>query len=170
MGNYALRNRVRLCSQWQGHFTLVSDMKVNNTDWEKFKIFFKLVLYRSIFQCQAQKRAHGSTALKSLEQVGQSFNSNCQQNWGGGRRKTLSGFFRSLDNTSQTFSDCSTYNSVGRDSSVDIATRYEMDGPGIESRAGYIFSANSISVLGHTQLPIKLCSRSFTGVKRTVWR
>jgi hypothetical protein len=27
----------------------VSDIKVNNTDWEKFKFFFKLLLFRSIF-------------------------------------------------------------------------------------------------------------------------
>ena len=85
------------------HF--VSDIKVNNTDWQKFKFFFKLLLFRSIFQSQVQKRAHRPTALKSLEQVDESFNSICEQT----DKEKLSAFFRFLDNTSQIFFDCSTY-------------------------------------------------------------
>jgi hypothetical protein len=44
---------------------------------------------------------------------------------------------------------------VGRDSSVGIATRYGLDGPGIESRWGRDFSRTSRPALGPTQLPIK---------------
>ena len=110
----------------------VSDINVNNTDWEKFKFFFKLLLFRSIFHCQTpptKKRAQSFTVLKSLEQVGQTVNSTHEQT-----EKNL--FFRFPGNTSQTFFDCSTYKSVGRDSSVGLATRYGMHGPGIESRVG----------------------------------
>ena len=44
---------------------------------------------------------------------------------------------------------------VGRDSSVGIATRYELDGPGIESRWGRDFPHPSIPALRPTQPPIQ---------------
>jgi hypothetical protein len=44
---------------------------------------------------------------------------------------------------------------VGRDSVVGIATRYELDGPGIESRWGRDFHLPSIPVLGPTQPPVQ---------------
>ena len=52
---------------------------------------------------------------------------------------------------------------VGRDSSVGIATRYWMDGPGIESLWGIDFPYPFRSALGPTQPPIKW---SFPGVKQ----
>ena len=44
---------------------------------------------------------------------------------------------------------------VGRDSSVDIATRYRMDGPGIESRWVRDFPHLSRPALGPTQPPVQ---------------
>ena len=44
---------------------------------------------------------------------------------------------------------------VGRDSSVGIATRYGLDGPGIESRWGRDFPYPSRPALGPTQPPIQ---------------
>ena len=44
---------------------------------------------------------------------------------------------------------------VGRDSSVGIATRYGVDGPGIEDRQGRDFPHPSRPALGPTQPPIK---------------
>jgi hypothetical protein len=44
---------------------------------------------------------------------------------------------------------------VGRDSSVGIATRYGLDGPGIESRWGRDFPHPSRPALGPTQPPIQ---------------
>ena len=44
-------------------------------------------------------------------------------------------------------------NKRGRDSSVDIATRYGLDGPGIESRWGRDFPQPSRPALGPTQSP-----------------
>jgi hypothetical protein len=44
---------------------------------------------------------------------------------------------------------------VGRDSSVGIATRYGMDGPGIESRWGRDFPQPSRPALGPTQPPVQ---------------
>jgi hypothetical protein len=44
---------------------------------------------------------------------------------------------------------------VGRDSSVGIAIRYRLDGPGIESRWGQDFPHPSRPALGLTQPPIK---------------
>jgi hypothetical protein len=44
---------------------------------------------------------------------------------------------------------------VGRDSSVDILTRYGLDGPGIESRWGRDFPHLSRLALGPTQPPIQ---------------
>jgi hypothetical protein len=51
------------------------------------------------------------------------------------------------------FSSTSAY--VGRDSSVDIATGYGLDGPGIESRWWRDFSHMSRPALGPTQLPVQ---------------
>jgi hypothetical protein len=45
--------------------------------------------------------------------------------------------------------------SAGRDSSVGIATRYGLDGPGIESRWGRDFPHPSRPALGPTQPPIQ---------------
>ena len=53
-----------------------------------------------------------------------------------------------------------------RDSSVGIATRYGLDGPGIESRWGRDFPHPARSVLGPTQPPIQKGAGSFLGVKR----
>ena len=44
---------------------------------------------------------------------------------------------------------------VGWDSAVDIATRYGMDGPGIECRWGRDFPHLSRPALGPTQPPIQ---------------
>jgi len=44
---------------------------------------------------------------------------------------------------------------VGRDSAVDVATRYGMDGPGIESRWKPDFPHLSRSALGPTQPPVQ---------------
>ena len=53
---------------------------------------------------------------------------------------------------------------VDRDSSVGVETRYELNGPGIESRWGRDFSHPSIPALGHIQPPIQRVS--FLWVKR----
>jgi hypothetical protein len=54
----------------------------------------------------------------------------------------------------------------GRDSSVGIATRYGLDGPGIESRCGRDtrIPHSSRQVLGYTQPPITIGTESFLGV------
>ena len=44
---------------------------------------------------------------------------------------------------------------MGWDGVVGIATRYGLDGPGIESRWGRDFAHPSRPALGPTQLPIK---------------
>ena len=49
--------------------------------------------------------------------------------------------------------DGSRKDTMGQDSSVGIATRYGLDGPGIESRWGRDFSYPSRPNLGHTQPP-----------------
>ena len=64
----------------------------------------------------------------------------------------------------QNFRYVPTYH-VGRDSSVGIATRYGLDGPGIESRWGRDFPHPSRPVLGSTHLVYNRY-RVFPGVKR----
>ena len=49
----------------------------------------------------------------------------------------------------------STLISVGRDCAVGIATRYGLDGPGIESRWGRDFPHPSRPALGPTQHPVQ---------------
>jgi hypothetical protein len=51
---------------------------------------------------------------------------------------------------------------VGRDSSVGIATRYGLDGPGIESQWGRDFPHPSRPALGPTQPPIQWVSALFS--------
>jgi hypothetical protein len=53
----------------------------------------------------------------------------------------------------------------GRDSVVGIATRYGLDGPGIESRCGRDFSQPSRPALGPTQSPIQWVPGLFPGGK-----
>ena len=55
---------------------------------------------------------------------------------------------------------------VGRDSSVGIATRYGLDGPGIESRWRRDFLHPSRPALGPTQPPIQWVPGLSLGVKR----
>ena len=53
---------------------------------------------------------------------------------------------------------------VGRDSSVGIATRYGLDGPGIESRwERRDFPHQSRPALGPTQPPVTMGTGSFPG-------
>ena len=62
-------------------------------------------------------------------------------------------------------------NVVGRDSSVGIATRYGLDGPGIESRWGRDFPHPSRPALRPTQPPIQWVPGLFAGGKAAgVWR
>jgi hypothetical protein len=55
---------------------------------------------------------------------------------------------------------------VGRDSSVGIATRYGMDGPGIESRLGARFSIPVQAGPGAHPASYTMGTGSFPGVKR----
>jgi hypothetical protein len=55
---------------------------------------------------------------------------------------------------------------MGLDSSVGIATRYGLDGPGIESRWGRDFPHPSRPVLEPTQPPIQRVPGKDLGVKR----
>ena len=54
---------------------------------------------------------------------------------------------------------------MGRDSSVGIATRYGLDGPGIESRWGRDFPHQSRPALGPTQPPVQWVPSLFLGGK-----
>jgi hypothetical protein len=54
---------------------------------------------------------------------------------------------------------------VGRDSVVGIATRYGLDGPGIESRWGRDFPQPSTLALEPTQPPVKWVPGFFPGGK-----
>jgi len=59
----------------------------------------------------------------------------------------------------------------GRDSSVGIANRYGLDGPGIEYRRGRDFPQSSRLALGPTQLPIQWVTGPFPGGKAAgAWR
>jgi len=53
-----------------------------------------------------------------------------------------------------------------RDSSVDIVTRYGLNGQGIESKSGDIFRTCPDFVLGPTQLPVHWVPGHSPGVKR----
>ena len=59
------------------------------------------------------------------------------------------------------------YTHKGRGSSVDIETRYELDGPGIESRWGEIFRTRRDRPWGPPSLLYSGYRVSFQGVKRT---
>ena len=55
---------------------------------------------------------------------------------------------------------------MGRDSAVDIATGYRLDGPGIESRWGSIFSALVQTGPGARPASYTMGTGSFPGEKR----
>ena len=55
---------------------------------------------------------------------------------------------------------------MGRDNSVGIATRYGLDGPGIESHWGARFSAPDQTGPGAHSASYTMCTESFLGVKR----
>ena len=57
---------------------------------------------------------------------------------------------------------------MGRDGSVSIATRYGLDGPGIESRWGARFYAPVQTCPGAHPDSYTMGSGSFSGVKRPV--
>ena len=58
---------------------------------------------------------------------------------------------------------------VGRDSFVSIATRYKLNGPGIESRWRQDFPHQSRLALGSTQPPIKWVRGLFPRGKAAGW-
>ena len=55
---------------------------------------------------------------------------------------------------------------MGRDSSVGIATRYWLDGPGIETRWGRDFPHPSRPAPGAYPASYRMCTGSLPGVKR----
>jgi hypothetical protein len=59
---------------------------------------------------------------------------------------------------------------LGRDSSVGIATRYELDGPGIESRWGRYFQHPTRPALGPTQPPVQWVPGHSRGKAAEAWR
>jgi len=64
-----------------------------------------------------------------------------------------------------------TYNNVGWDSIVDTATRYGLDGSGIEFRWRRDFPRPSRPALGSTKPFVQWVSGSFPGGKETAaWR
>jgi hypothetical protein len=54
---------------------------------------------------------------------------------------------------------------VSRYSSVGIATRYGLDGPGIESKCGRDFPQPSRHIMGPTQPPVQWVPGLFSGGK-----
>jgi hypothetical protein len=60
---------------------------------------------------------------------------------------------------------CSLLRIKGRDSVVGIATRYGLDGPGIESRWRRDFTQSSRPALGPTQPPVQWVAGLFPGGK-----
>ena len=60
---------------------------------------------------------------------------------------------------------------VGSDSSVGIATRYGLDGQGIESQWGRDFTHRSRLALGPTEPPVKLALCLYFGINEAgAWR
>ena len=60
---------------------------------------------------------------------------------------------------------------MGCDSSVGIATRYLLDGPGIESRWGRDFSHRSRLALGPTEPSVELALCLYFGINEAgAWR
>ena len=59
---------------------------------------------------------------------------------------------------------------MGQGSSVGIATRYGLDGPGIESRWGQVFAHPSTRALGPTQPPIQWVPGLSRGKGGGTWR
>jgi hypothetical protein len=57
---------------------------------------------------------------------------------------------------------------VGRDSALSTATRYVIDGPGLESPRGRVFQHASKPALGSTQPPVQWVWVFIVGVERTV--
>ena len=60
-----------------------------------------------------------------------------------------------MESTTVQMSRNSSISNRGRDSVVGMATRYELDGPGIESRLGVKFSAPVQTSPGPTQPPVQ---------------
>ena len=75
--------------------------------------------------------------------------------------------FTPIQNNSQNSTDVS----VGRDEVLGIGTRYELNGPGIESRWGGDLPRPSRPALSPTQPPIQWVPGIFTGGKAAgAWR
>jgi hypothetical protein len=71
--------------------------------------------------------------------------------------------------SSSTINKTST-RTVGRDSAVSVATRYGLDGPGIDSLWGREFPQTSITALGPTQPPIRWVPGLSRGTVAGAWR